>query len=258
MKKHADFCTPNGYIQAVKYPEDNELKFQNFKKKMVLPFIIYADFECILKDIPNGSAIYQEHVPISYAFNIESIDTKWSHTVEMYIGEDCIEKFLLQMDYYNWKIREIFKKAIPMVALTEEQLKSYNEATNCYCCTTSFNMNDANLCKVKDHCHITGQYRGAACSHCNLNNLNIIAKTHTIPIVFHILKGYDMHHILRNLDNRYNHIIATSTEKIFSAKIKGLKYIDSLSFLSSSLATLAGNLPKDEFKSVRENLEVIS
>ena len=116
-------------------------------------------------------------------------------------------------------------------------------------------MNDANLCKVKDHCHITGQYRGAACSHCNLNNINIIAKTHTIPIVFHNLKGYDMHHILRNLDNQYTNIIATSTEKIISAKIEGLKYIDSLSFLSSSLATLAGNLPKDEFKSVREYLQ---
>eukprot|EP00795_Rhopilema_esculentum_P004826 gene4826-21150_t len=255
LKKHADFCTPNGYIQAVKYPEDNELKFQNFKNKMILPFIIYADFECILKDISNGSAIYQEHVPISYAFYIESIDTKWSHTVEMYTGEDCIQQFLSKMDYFNWKIREIFKKTVPMAELTDEQLKSYNEATNCYCCITSFNMNDANLCKVKDHCHITGQYRGAACSHCNLNNLNIIAKTHTIPIVFHNLKGYDMHHILQNLDNRFTRVIATSTEKIISAKIEGLKYIDSLSFLSSSLATLAGNLPKDEFKSVREYLQ---
>ena len=116
-------------------------------------------------------------------------------------GEDCIEQFLLQMDYYNEEIREMFKKTVPMTELNDEQLKNYNEATNCYCCTKSFNMNNANLCKVKDHCHITGQYRGAACSHCNLNNLNIIAKTHTIPVVFHNLKGYDMHHILRNLDN---------------------------------------------------------
>ena len=127
LKKHADFCSPNGYIQAVKYQEDNELKFQNFKNKMVLPFFIYADFECILKDIPNGSAVYQENVPISYAFHIESIDAKWFHTVEMYTGEDCKEQFLLQMGYYNWKIREIFKKTIPMVALTKEQLKNYKK-----------------------------------------------------------------------------------------------------------------------------------
>ena len=252
LKKHSEFCTPNGYVQAVKYPEENELKFQNFENQMILPFIIYADFECVLKDISNGSTTYQEHVPISYAFHIESIDTKWSHTVETYTGEDCIEQFLLQMDYYNEEIREMFKKTVPMTELNDEQLKNYNEATNCYCCTKSFNMNDANLCKVKDHCHITGQYRGAACSHCNLN---ITAKTHTIPVVFHNLKGYDMHHILLNLDNRYTRIIATSTEKIISAKIEGLKYIDSLSFLSSSLATLAGNLPKDEFKSVREYLQ---
>ena len=49
--------------------------------------------------------------------------------------------------------------------------------------------------KVRDHCHITGKYRGAAHSQCNLK-LKIPRK---IPIIFHNLEGYDGHLIFREL-----------------------------------------------------------
>ena len=42
---------------------------------------------------------------------------------------------------------------------------------------------------VKDHCHITGKYRGAAYNACNLK-LRINPKTVPIPVVFHNLRGY--------------------------------------------------------------------
>ena len=51
--------------------------------------------------------------------------------------------------------------------------------------------------KVRDHCHITGKYRGAAHSQCNLK-LKIPSK---IPIIFHNLQGYDGHLIFRELNN---------------------------------------------------------
>jgi len=42
---------------------------------------------------------------------------------------------------------------------------------------------------VKDHCHITGRYRGAAHNECN-KKLRINPKTDQIPVVFHNLRGY--------------------------------------------------------------------
>ena len=49
--------------------------------------------------------------------------------------------------------------------------------------------------KVRDHCHVTGKYRGAAHYSCNIN-LKISKK---VPVVFHYLKGYDSHLILKEL-----------------------------------------------------------
>ena len=41
-----------------------------------------------------------------------------------------------------------------------------------------------NNIKVRDHCHITGKYRGAAHADCNIN----LKLNHKIAIVFHNLK----------------------------------------------------------------------
>ena len=46
--------------------------------------------------------------------------------------------------------------------------------------------------KVQDHCHFTGQFRGATHNHCNLN-YKITKKRYRLPIVFHNLRGYDAH-----------------------------------------------------------------
>ena len=71
--------------------------------------------------------------------------------------------------------------------------------TNCYFCKRSLlqkNYRDA----VKDHCHITGSYRGAAHNDCNLK-MRIKSKTDQIPIVFHNLRGYDAHHLMQAMSN---------------------------------------------------------
>ena len=48
---------------------------------------------------------------------------------------------------------------------------------------------------VRDHCHFTGKYRGAAHQHCNI----MYRKTYTIPAYFHNFTGYDSHHIFKHL-----------------------------------------------------------
>ena len=45
--------------------------------------------------------------------------------------------------------------------------------------------------RVRDHCHVTGEYRGSAHEACNLN----FKLTDKIPVIFQNLRGYDSHFI---------------------------------------------------------------
>ena len=51
--------------------------------------------------------------------------------------------------------------------------------------------------KVRDHCHVTGKFTGAAHDNCN-KKLRILRK---LPITFHNLQGYDGHIIFKELNN---------------------------------------------------------
>ena len=49
--------------------------------------------------------------------------------------------------------------------------------------------------KVRNHCHITGKYRGSAHRDCNMN----LKFNHKIPVKFNELKLYDLHLIMQEL-----------------------------------------------------------
>ena len=77
-----------------------------------------------------------------------------------------------------------------MVIIHEEEEK-FNQATHCHICEKELK-ND----RVRDHDHITGKYRGAAHSECNIN---YNYKNVKIPVVFHNLRGYDSHLIMQEM-----------------------------------------------------------
>ena len=130
---------------------------------------------------------------------------------------------------------------------------------------------DCNLCKkpllqknyrdaVKDHYHITGKYRGAAHSQCNLK-LRINPKTHQIPVVFHNLKGYDAHHLMQAMSNLKKEVkcVANNMEKYITISVDGLRFIDSLNFLQGSLDSLVEARLESQVKETpKEALKITS
>ena len=58
-----------------------------------------------------------------------------------------------------------------MKILTKEKEDSYENAKVCYICREKFEnkcLKDKKYCKVRDHCHYIGEYRGAVHNICNL------------------------------------------------------------------------------------------
>ena len=99
---------------------------------------------------------------------------------------------------------------------------------------------------ARDHCHLTGRFRGLAHNNCNLNTRR--AHTSFVPILFHNFSGYDCHLIFekvinmateKNIKINENDIIAKSSESYISVKIGCLKFLDSYRFLDASLDKLS-------------------
>ena len=88
-----------------------------------------------------------------------------------------------------------------MIPLPDKEYKSYKKQKLCYVSKKGFSTDDdnKNYHKVRDHCHYTGKYKGAAHSTCNLRY-----KTQKeIPVVFHNDSTYDYHFIIKELAKEF-------------------------------------------------------
>ena len=56
--------------------------------------------------------------------------------------------------------------------------------------------------KVRDHCHLTGKYRGSAHNTCNINVTQ--KQSSFLPFVFHNFIIYDCHLFFKNLVDKNN------------------------------------------------------
>ena len=129
--------------------------------------------------------------------------------------------------------------------ITIEDENNYQNSQDCWICNEKINEDKD---KVREHCHVTGKYRGAAHSKCNLK-LKIPRK---IPIIFHNLEGYDGHLIFRELNNFKNidiQVIPKTNERYMSITVnRNIEFLDSLQFCKTYLDSSAGNLEDKDFK----------
>ena len=163
----------------------------------------------------------------------------------MYRGKDCVNKFIACiLDEYEYckKIRrDHFNKSLIMSA---EEEKMFQNACSCWICGKLFDLMDE---KVRDHCHISCKFRGAAHISCNVN-FKISKK---VPVVLHNLKGYDGHLIMKELSNFDVKIdvIPCGLEKYMAFIInRWFVFVDSMQFMNSSLDVLVKKLSDGDFK----------
>ena len=122
--------------------------------------------------------------------------------------------------------------------------RAFRTAETCHVCDEALEGDS-----VRDRCHITGKYRGAAHTACNLKLL-LNTKTTVIPVVFNNLRGYDSHLLMQAISKVEGGIgcIPNNTEKYISFSIGQLRFIDSAQFLLASLDKLVAANPPEAFR----------
>ncbi|KAL9979157.1 hypothetical protein ACROYT_G016776 [Oculina patagonica] len=239
LENHEKYCNGvNGRPTRIEMPKngENTLSFQNYHKQMKVPYVIYADFEALVRKMQRceRETLKDRQKRKDLGEELEDLEQK-SYTEKTEQHEACGFSYtVVRSDGINKPpvtYREPFMK------------KDYKDS-------------------VKDHCHITGKFRGAAHNACNLK-LRIKPKTDQIPVVFHNLKGYDAHHLMQAMtklklptkeekkcgaNNMDVKCVANNMEKYITFSFGGLKFIDSLSFLLTSLEKCVESTPKQALK----------
>lgn len=260
---HIELCYRQK-TQTITFPEKPEtVKFTNVQKQLPVPFVIYADFECYTQkldttDDGSQSKAYQKHQPSGFCYMVVSSDSRYTDAPVLYRGDNVIDKFFERLTQEESRIQEMLSKPEPM-KLSAEEIQEFLKSNDCHICGKSLGTD-----RVRDHDHLSGKFRGAAHSNCNLNYKYAklserIPNSYIIPVVFHNLRGYDGHLLMASLGkykNRRIRCIANNSERYVSFSLGCLRFIDSCQFLLSPLDTLVANLAaqgEDHFKHIRAN-----
>ena len=165
---------------------------------------------------------------------------------------DCVEKFLFYVLDINESHQSKLNNPKPL-KMDQENERVFNATSICFICSKTLNVDDE---KVRDHCHICGNFRGAAHNSCNLSyRLN-----RDLNVIMHNSRRYDSHLIMQKLgpicntfDLEINCIpkgmedylcfsIRPKRMNMFNKQSWQIRFIDSFQFLPTSLDTLVQNL----------------
>ena len=183
------------------------------------------------------------------------VNTLASIEVKM-LSTNLWKRCLKRLNTPKRSLRKHFNKPLVMTEVYEQHFKTMD---GCHICGEKYTDKDV---RVRDHCHITGKFRGSAHQECDLK-LRIKPENLKIPVIFHDLRGYDSHFIMQQIgeiakkhgyknkkgekqDLNIN-AIPNNMEKYMAFMLGNyLTFIDSFQFVSSCLDKLASNLPKDD------------
>ena len=143
-----------------------------------------------------------------------------------------------------------FKNTKKDIIMTQEDEEDFKNNNICRFCEKNIESD-----KVRDHCHLTGKYRGPSHNVCNINVRQ--ADSNFIPFTFHNFSNYDCHMFFKRLvdlkkDKVKFEIIPKTNEEYISVRYGCIRFIDSYRFLSESLDKLVKNLDDNDFKILKK------
>ena len=184
--------------------------------KIPLYFRIYGDFECNNKiegsHIGNKTTNIFKQNPMCNGFYIVSeLENVLQSGYHSTFGGNNVEWFVNEVIKIENKMNFYFKNTKKEIMMTQEDEEDFKNSTHCWFCELPLEER-----AVRDHCHLTGKYRGAAHEKCNINVKQ--KQSNFIPFMFHNFSNYDCHLFFKTLidkksDNVPFHVIPKTNEE---------------------------------------------
>ena len=262
-----DFCNV-----AVPSEDTKILEFNQCQKSDKAAFIIYTALECLIektdgcKNDPENSSTAEvgKHFPSGFSMSPKPLFKTIENKHDVSRGKDIMKKFFESLREHEMEIisfkkkkkKVINKRAAEIIQKRKNLL--YLPRKTCKDKRTK----DKKYRKVRDHCHYTGEYRGAAHSISNLK----YSVPKEISIAFYNGTNHDYHFIMKELAEEFEKEITCLGENTvkpltFSVPIQKevtridkngeeirkiisyrLQFTHSIRFMARSLSNLCNNL----------------
>ncbi|XP_018346777.1 PREDICTED: LOW QUALITY PROTEIN: uncharacterized protein LOC108751194 [Trachymyrmex septentrionalis] len=158
LQSHTMDCQKINDCATIRLPSEDEkwLEFGNHCNKERVPFVVYADLECVLrKTEPDregaSSYAYQRHEVFSIGYYVRCSYDDALSSYQFRRDKDCIAWFARQLDNLAHRVKNIVSANVPMETLSKEQWEAYRSATRCHNCEKPFASDDT---RVRDHYHL--------------------------------------------------------------------------------------------------------
>jgi hypothetical protein len=237
-------CSEKEHKTEIVYLKDGSINNFKINKMLNHPFVCYFDFESSI--VKTDDEKKKKHIVNSYAYKIIcNFDEKLNSELKLYRGDDACKKFIDAVCKEQKKIEKIINERREKYEnhnLTKEEEKQFKNAKKCYLCDCEIKGE-----KMREHCHLTGKYRGASCNDCNLeyqnkNENKLICMSHNL--------NYDGAFILADAQDFTENIdiISTTEEKFMCFEFCKLVFKDTFKFLTMSLESLVEIQDKNDLK----------
>ena len=241
LMKHKQKCGEDN-ITTITTSKESHLHWKKHFHKNPLYFRIYADFEADNeKDnsiVGNKTTNIYKQNPVLNGYHIvsELENVLKSNYYKSPLGYDNVDWFVDEVIKLENKMAFYFKNTKKDIIMTDDDEEEFKNDNICRFCE-KFIESD----KVRDHCHLTGEYRGPAHNKCNINDTQ--DQSSFIPFIFHNFSNYDCHMFFKKLVDKKNEkvkfdIIPKTNEEYISVTYGCIRFIDSYRFQSSSLDSL--------------------
>jgi hypothetical protein len=184
-------------------------------------------------------------IPTTFSLLFVDVFGKVLQHTTMSMDDGVMDIFFATLDAAQVKFMKLLQRFPKKDDYTREELAHFQASKNCYLCGGEFNSAEKNLSPVKDHCHYSNTFLGAAHDICNIRR----RQQTRIPVFVHNFKNYDAHFILHSLrlkDRRRISALPLNMEKFRTLTIDRIAFIDSAQLIPGALASLVNNLVKSD------------